>query len=86
MGFKVKDFYENIIAEFDTIGELENYISSSQTTSSIDDPDTEAYFNYFQYDAGIHESLEASMSLDEDGKSLIRITYLPFDGEDTGSL
>jgi len=80
MSFRVKDFYKNILAEFDTYDEMESYISSSQVTSSIELGE-DCGISYFQFDDNIHEILETSGSLYTSGsKEVVRITYLP--GED----
>ena len=79
MSFRVKDYWKNIIAEFDYQEELTNYISSSLTTSSLElGEDNIVDLNYYQYDVNLHDSLQVSHSLfDEVTKSLVRVTYIP---------
>jgi hypothetical protein len=77
MSFRVKDFYKNVVAEFETEAELINYVSSSQYTSSAFANDDSASLNYFQYDTGIHETLKLSGSLVDGAEDVIRITYVP---------
>lgn len=81
MSFRVKDFNKNVIAEFDTLEELDNYVSSSQFTSSLSFNDESASLNYFQYDDGIHESL-ISGGLADFARDIIRITYIPGQDDD----
>lgn len=76
MSFRVKDYYKNLIAEFDTFEEMTSYISSSQYTSSLGEDNVS--LNYFQYDSNIHTNLLESGSFSiEESKNTIRITYIP---------
>ena len=79
MSYRVKDFWKNVIAEFDTSDELGTYISASLTTASAELGENNIVdLNYYQYDVDLHESLEVSHSLfDEVTKSLVRVTYIP---------
>jgi hypothetical protein len=79
MSFRVKDYYKNVVAEFDTLEDLHNYISASAVTSSLGEDDVP--LNYFEYDTNLHSDLEISGSFNTDeSKQLVRITYIP--GED----
>lgn len=81
MSFRVKDFWKNVVAEFETQEDLINYISSSEYTSSLSFNEESSSLNYFQYDEGIHESL-ISGGLLESSKEIIRITYVPGQDDD----
>lgn len=81
MSFRVKDFWKNVIVEFDSQVELIEYISSSQFTSSLAFNEESSSLSYFQYDDNIHENLESG-GLGEAGKDLIRITYVPGEDDD----
>jgi hypothetical protein len=81
MSYIVKDFWKNVIAEFDYEYELYDYISSSATTSSVafgEDVD----LNYFQYDYNLHESLYSSSLYNLDSLEIIRVTYQPGHNDD----
>jgi len=79
MSYRVKDYFKNVIAEFDSQEELNTYISSSLTTSSVELGENNVVdLNYYQYDVTLHESLQVSHSLFDDvTKSLVRVTYIP---------
>lgn len=78
MSFRVKDFWKNVIAEFESESELNEFVSASQFTSSVAANDDSASLNYFQYDTDIHELLYVSGGLvSGSGEDLIRITYTP---------
>ena len=81
MSFRVKDFWKNVIVEFDSQAELIEYVSSSQFTSSLVVNEESSSLNYFQYDDNIHQNLESG-GLDEIGKNLVRITYVPGEDDD----
>ena len=82
MSYRVKDFWKNIVAEFDTFDEMDTYVSSSRYTSSVFTNEESASLNYFQYDFDLHETFESSSNVDEAAKHLLRITYLPGEDDD----
>jgi hypothetical protein len=76
MSYRIKDYYKNVLIEFDTFEEMDTYISASQFTSSVYSNEESASLGYFEYDFDLWESFE-SRSLDEGSRELIRVTYLP---------
>jgi hypothetical protein len=82
MSYRVKDYWKNTIAEFDTSEEMYLYVSSSQYTSSILTNQESSSLNYFQWDFDLHSNFESSSFIDDIAKQLIRVTYQPGEDDD----
>jgi hypothetical protein len=83
MSYIVKDFWKNVIVEFDYESELNDYISSSLMTSSVAF-DEDVPLNYFQYDYDLHQNLYSSSVSNSslDSLEIFRITYQPGHNDD----
>jgi hypothetical protein len=86
MAYQIKDYHGNLISEFETYDELDTFISSSQTTSSLDGQ-VELTLQYFVNDVDLLENLYSGSILFPENFStsdleFIRIIYQTEEGED----